>query len=122
MSYASAPFASTSFAGLPVSRSGFFFPEETLGIGVHRRSMTYTGSASFFAIYWHMENLIEGQHEVKIYSHNDPHETPQLQATIGPSFDSETIIGAAQFIVVDLEMFADRSSIEVTITGKEYFQ
>lgn len=122
MSYGAQSYGSASIAGLSVSQSAFYDLGETLAIGVHRRTREYTGNAEFFAILWHMENLIEGQHELRIYSHNDPGETPQLQTTIGPSFDSQRIISAARFIVAELALSVARTRIDVTISGQEYFQ
>lgn len=60
---------------------------------------------------------------MRIYSHNDPSETPQLQTTTGvEAFYTQSIVGAARFIVVELETFANLSPVGITITGNEYFQ
>lgn len=125
MSYSSTTYGSTAYGSLVASRTTFYTTNELLAQGVHRRSCQYTGAAAFFAVLAHMENapVDEVQRIIRVYTHNDPHETPQLQTITGGDADnSQTIIGAARFIVVDLEMLIDASQIGVEITGQEYFQ
>lgn len=124
MSYGSHSYSSTSYAGLPVSRGSLFLWSETLAQGVHRRSLEYLGAATFFQIETQMQDEPqEVQRIVRIYSHNDPGETPQLQVTTGgDAYYSQSIIGAARFIVVELEFLITASQIGITISGSEYFQ
>lgn len=124
MSFGSASLGSSSLGGATASRGALYFYTETLAQGVHRRSLDYTGDANFFQIESRRENesTVE-QRIMRVYSHNDPGETPQLQVTVGvDAFYTQSIVGAARFIVVDLELLDDFSSIGVTVTGSEYFQ
>lgn len=127
MSYGSASLGSASLGGAAASVGTLFSPIEVLDVGVYRRTLEYTGSANFFQIESRVENEpVDVVFRIlRIYSHNDPSETPQLQVTSGAdSFYAQSIIGAARFIVVDLEMLSPWSSsqIGVTVTGSEYFQ
>lgn len=124
MSYGSAALGSASFGGATASKGTLYFWTEALASGVHRRSLEYTGGAQFFQIETLMENEpVEERRILRIYSHNDPAETPQLQTTVGgDAFYTQSIIGAARFIVVDLELLGTFSQIDITITGSEYFQ
>lgn len=126
MPYGSSSLGSSSLGGVAAAQGVLFFATEVLPDGIHRRSLEYTGDASFFQIESRLENApIEERRIVRVYSHNDPSESPQLQVTVGvDAFYTQSIVGAARFIVVDLELLADFSPnpIEVTITGSEYFQ
>lgn len=123
MSYGSAALGSTSLGGAAASQGAFYFYTETLAQGVHRRSLEYLGEADFFQVETRMESFTEGRRIMRVYSHNDPSETPQLQVTVGvDAFYTQSIVGAARFIVVDLELLVTLSQIDITITGSEYFQ
>lgn len=124
MSFGSASLGSSSLGGVVATLGTLFSPTESLTVGVHRRSLEYTGGAQFFQIETLMENEpVEERRILRIYSHNDPAETPQLQTTVGgDAFYTQSIIGAARFIVVDLELLGTFSQIDITITGSEYFQ
>ena len=122
--YGSFSYGSASLGGLPASQGTFFYPGEFLNTGVYRRTLEYTGTAQFFAIVTVMNSESdEILRLMRIYSHNDESETPQLQTTTGvESFYTQSIIGAARFIVVELELFANLNPVNITITGGEYFQ
>lgn len=128
MSYGSYSLGSAALSGASASKGTLFAPSDSLARGVHRRSMEYIGGASFFQVESRSENeATDSIKTVRIYSHNDPGETPQLQtSTSADNFYSQSIVGAARFIVVDLELIApwptSPSVIGVTITGSEYFQ
>lgn len=125
MTYGGASLGSVSLGGLSASRSGTFFsPTESLAIGTHRRTLEYTGPASFFEVKTLCENFpTEPTRILRIYSHNDPGETPQLQTTVGvDAFFTQSIVGAARFMVAELEILQTISQIDITITGNEYFQ
>jgi hypothetical protein len=124
MSYGSTALASTAIAGLSASAGTLYSPSETLAEGVHRRTLEYTGDAEWFQIETRMESEPQvEQRIVRIYTHNDPAEVPQLQVAVGgDAFYTQSIIGAARFIVVDLEMLIEASETGITITGNEYFQ
>jgi hypothetical protein len=124
MSYGSTAFASAPYASLPASQGAFFTPSEFLSAGIYRRILEYAGSAQFFQVETRMDfESDEPLRFMRIYSHNDPNETPQLQVSVGvESFYTQSIIGAARFIVVELELSATLNPISITITGNEYFQ
>lgn len=126
MSYGSASLGSASLGGAAASAGTLYSPTDVLDIGVYRRTLEYTGGAVFFQIESRMENESVAQLRlIRIYSHNDSSETPQLQTTVGGDASyTQSIVGAARFIVVDLEMLSPWSSsqIGITITGSEYFQ
>jgi hypothetical protein len=124
MSYGSTSFASASYASLPAAQGVFFSPSEPLDTGVYRRVREYAGNADFFAVETRMNTESDDPLRLmRIYSHNDPNETPQLQVTVGvEAFYTQSIVGAARFIVVELELLANLSQIDITITGNEYFQ
>ena len=123
MSYASTAYASAPLAGLSVSAGAFFSTNESLAAGSHFRTLEYTGDAEWFEVISQMQDVpTEPLRIVRIYSHNDPAETPQIQVVTGEAFYSQSIIGAARFIVVELELAVDFASIGITITGREYFQ
>lgn len=124
MSYGSAALGSTSLGGVAASQGMLFSPSENLLEGVYRRSLEYLGGASFFQVETRMETASVSELRIaRIYSHNDPSETPQLQVTVGADGHyTQSIIGAARFIVVDLEVLDNLSPIQVAITGSEYFQ
>lgn len=123
MSYASAAYGSTSVSGISSALQTFFSPQEDLTIGAYRRTVEYTGNADYYQVLLHMVSFGEEPlREMRILTHNDPGETPQLQATLGEAFYSQSIVGAARFIVVELELLAELSQIDVAITGSEYFQ
>lgn len=126
MSYGSAALGSTSLGGAAASVGALFSPAEVLDVGVYRRTLEYTGEAEFFQIQSRMENeSVAELRLIRIYSHNDLAEIPQLQTTTGgDAFYTQSIVGAARFIVVELEMLSPWSSaaIGITITGSEYFQ
>lgn len=124
MSYGSAALGSISLGGAAASKGALFFWTEQLAGGIHRRSLEYTGDADFFQVETQMDGEPQEQQRiVRIYSHNDPGETPQLKVTVGgDALYSQSIIGAARFIVVDLEMLIEASQIGIIITGSEYFQ
>ena len=123
MSFGSSSFGSASLGGASGSLGLFFSASEELSAGTYRRSLTYNGTALFFQIIQQQETVaVDPIRLVKIYSHNDPGETPQLQTITGEANYSQTIIGAAKFIVVDLELSETLSDIGITISGSEYFQ
>lgn len=129
MSYGSAALGSASLGGAAASVGALYSPTEQLARGLHRRSLEYTGDAEFFQIESRMETgeIATVLRLLRIYSHNDPSETPQLQVTVGAdAFYIQSIVGAARFIVVDLEMVDPwpefPSVIGLTVTGSEYFQ
>lgn len=124
MSYASATLGSASLSGLSAAAGEIYTFNEALLIGVHRRTVEYNGEAEYFAIETRMQTESEDIDRVMhIYSHNDPSETPQFIRTVGvEAFYTQSIVGAARFIVVDLELFANLNPISITITGREYFQ
>ena len=123
MSYGATAYGAAALGGIPGAAGLFFSRDEALDAGTHRRTQEYTGDADFYAVYLQMESTSEPQlRTIRIYSHNDPFETPQLQVTTGEAFYSQTIIGAARFIVVELELSETLSTIGTNITGAEYFQ
>lgn len=125
MSYGSTSFGSASLGGAVASMGTLYFRDEILAEGTHRRSLEYLGDAEFFAVESRVENEPVDMvlRILRIYSHNDPSETSQLQVVAGAdAFYSQSIIGAARFIVVELELMTDLSPIGVTVTGSEYFQ
>lgn len=124
MSYGSAALGSAALGGSAGSLGTFFSPNESFDIGVYRRSLEYTGSASFFQVIQQQETVSAGDPRfiVRIYSHNDPGETPQLQSTSGEANFSQSIVGAVRFIVVEMELLFDLDPAGVLITGSEYFQ
>lgn len=111
---------SASLGGSVLTGWTFFSPEESLSQGVHRRSLTYNGNVTFFGVLIQMNfEPAEAQRVIRVYTHNDPGETPQLQVTGGDSMELLLPVGAAQFIVVDLEMLIEASQIGISITGVE---
>jgi hypothetical protein len=125
MSYGSTALASTAIAGLSASAGTFFSANENLAQGSHFRTLEYLGDAEFFEVVFQMENLATPPHrEIYIYTHNDPAETPILNVSVGEAFYSQSIIGAARFIVVELRLLVDFSNapIDISIVGREYFQ
>ena len=124
MSFGSASLGSPSLGGTIVTLGTFFSPSESLTVGTYRRSIEYAGAASFFQVIQQQEVISLGDPRlaVRIYSHNDPGESPQLQTSGGEANFSQSIIGAARFVVVELELLFDLSPTGVLITGSEYFQ
>lgn len=129
MSYGSTALASAPLGGLIISLGTFFSPDERLSRGSYFRTLQYLGSATFFQVILQMENVpTDPLRIVRVYSHNDPSETPQLQVTMGEANYSQGIVGAARFITVELELLdpwpeaPSTGPIAVTITGNEYFQ
>lgn len=125
MSYGSSSLGSASIGGVAASQGVLFARNEFLTAGIYRRTLEYNGTANFFQVESRVENepVDTVLRVIRVYSHNDLGETPQLQVIAGAdSFYAQSIIGAARFIVVDLELMDDLSPIAVTITGSEYFQ
>lgn len=121
--YGSFAYGSAPFGGLPSAWPTFFMPTERLPEGIHRRSYTYTGSAAFFGIFLHMDSFSETEifRIIRVYTHNDPGETPQLQTQMSETGDTSVFVGAAQFIVVELELLSDFTGAPIVtlITGRE---
>lgn len=120
MSYGSATYGSTPLGGASGSRWVFFLPDEPLTTGAHRRTLEYTGAALFFGVQLHMLSHFEpAERELKVYTHNDPAETPQLQVATTETLDATVFVGAARFITAEWIMPSDLSASGALITGVE---
>jgi hypothetical protein len=127
MNYGSSAYGSVALGGLQTSGYLFFSPTELVLAGTYSRSIEYPGSAEFFEVRTVITGGLEEDADartMRIYSHNDPGETPQLQVTVGlEAFYTQSIIGAARFIIVEVEMPTNAPGIPtILITGNEYFQ
>jgi hypothetical protein len=123
MLYGASTYGTVPPGGLLATFGTFFSPSQGLDVGVYRITQEYLGDAEFYQVILQMENVpTEPQVIVRVYTHNDLSETPQLQVLLGEAFYSQAIVGAARFIVVELEMLVDKHPIGLTITGSEYFQ
>lgn len=125
MSYGSHAYGSAAFGGLPGARFVFFSSPELHDAGTYRRSTEYTGNAEFFEVITKNEGAADDPERVmRVYTHNDPGESPQLQVTVGvEAFYTQTIIAAARFIVVEVEVPTEAPGFPtILITGNEYFQ
>jgi len=120
MSYGTSGYACASYAGTPASKDQMFLPRQQLQNGAYEHRAEYRGSAVYYSVeIWH--NSETNPVTNRIYTHNDPFETPQLQViTGGNSQYSQSIIGAARFIVITTEL--TEGPEVVTIKGREYFQ
>lgn len=120
MSYGTAAYGSTALGGTSESRWVFFVPTESLTEGAHRRTLEYTGSALFFGVQLHMDSFNEPPlRELRVYTHNDPSETPQLQVSTNETFDATVFVGSARFITAEWTLLSDLGSSGALITGVE---
>lgn len=123
MPYGSAALGSTSLGGAAAAQQYFFFHSETLAApGTYRRTAEFNGISGFYAVTIVGLPFDPPRRVVYIYTHNDPHETPQLQVTAGEDFYLQLIIASARFIVVELDVLAGVSPLSIDISGQEYFQ
>jgi hypothetical protein len=122
MSYGSTALASTAIASIVGAKQTFFSNWEELDVGTYRRTAEYFGDAEWYEVIAIGLPFEPPRREIRIYTHNDPGETPQLQVMVGEAFYSQSIVGAARFIVVELEILALVSPLSMDIYGNEYFQ
>lgn len=120
-SYGSSAYGSSSFGGGGGSDAHvFFLQSDSLVTGAQRRTAAYGGSAEFYSVHVHMrEFFTDPARTVKIYTHNDPAETPILQSIMGEAFESDSAVGAAAFIVVEIVSIDDLPTGNMLITGRE---
>lgn len=126
MNYGSSSYGSVAFGGLQASRFAFYTFSDVFTAGTYQRFAEYLGSAQFFEVTTRLQGALEdlNPRTMRIYSHNDPSETPQLQVSVGLEAEAtQSIVGAARFIVVEIELPVNTNpSLNIFITGNEYFQ
>lgn len=96
----------------------FFTAEEPLVTGLQSRTAAYVGQQSLYAVKMHIPST-SAISQIKVYTSTSEGETPQLQVTLGPSLDAESVVGAAAFITVEVEAPSNLSSGGMVITGRE---
>jgi len=109
MSYDSSAYGSSTIGSSAASQWQTFFPWL---FGVARPAGEYEAIAEtaltsgFYSVI--IQQSSEGGEqsmETRIYTSNDPDETPQLQTTQGDALYAQQVIGAARFITVRVTVF-----------------
>jgi hypothetical protein len=125
MSYGSSPYGSTALGSASGATGQVFFPFGPYPTGQYEAQAENLSTASFYELRFQQnsggsEIAEEELVEYKVYSHNDPHETPQLQVTMGSALSSQTIIGAARFITVRMNVVLN--DLGISVFGRPYNQ
>lgn len=103
MNYGTSSYGSTAIGGATASQWFIFFPFLLYAPDVLFESrLEFTGSATFFSLFSNQGEESGSGIEYKVYTSNDPDETPQLQTTFAGI--GQAVIGAARFIKVTAQI------------------
>ena len=101
MNYGTSSYGSIAFGGSVASEWFIFFPMLLRDPDVLFESQLEYGGSGFFSVFTRQASEATASSSgvtYKIYTSNDPGETPQLQTT--QEGDGQAVIGAARFIMV----------------------
>lgn len=113
MNYGASAYGSTSLGGLSAGHWQTFFTYLGRAVGIHEAKAEFTGTSSLYSIFARLSSDVLDV-IFRVYTHNDPDETPQLQVTFG-GFGNyfQGVIGAARFIIVRAEVVTALQTFEV---------
>jgi hypothetical protein len=97
MSYGSSSYGSAPIGGSAASGWYTFFPYMTRAEGLYEAQSQFTGAPGFFSLFSAQSNT-DIPVEYRVYTFNDPAETPQLQVVF--SGRGQAVVGTATFIKV----------------------
>jgi len=121
MIYGGPAYGSTGYGSKPGNNLQVFLPFSLYSANSFTsRTVDYKGSAQFYEINV-FQTFETFDMEYRVYTHDDPFETPQLQVILGGSLNTQAIIGAHKFITVELTV-GGSSVVGTRVTGREYFQ
>lgn len=111
MSYGTSSYGSTSIGGATASQWYVFFSWTTRDAGTVFESRLEYGQSGFFSVFFRQSNYAAIEQggvpgvAYRVYTSNDPDETPQQQAL--QEGDGQTVVGAARFITVTMYIDPD---------------
>lgn len=111
MSYGSLAYGSAAIGGM-FSALQTFFAYGLRDAGEYEAQLELATNQLFYSVFIRQASEVAGESfiETRIYTSNDPEETPQLQVVQGDALYAQQIIGAARFITV-----------RVTVINGQYF-
>ena len=117
--YGSFGYGSAAYGANLASAQQTFFAPQWSELGIKRAIVNYTGIAPLYSIFIRQQGDTEDV-TYRIYGHADGESPDLLQVVLGRAGISETVIGAHEFIEVEVE-FITSIADEFSVVGQERF-
>lgn len=122
MSYGSSGYGSAAIGGATSGVGQVFFALMVRSAGEYEAGAEITTTEEFYEVVIRQSSEAAADDpfmETRVYTSNDPGETPQQQVSIGDALYAQSIVGAARFVTVQVTVF---NSQQFSITGRPYNQ